>query len=584
MRRWAWSSSSWRTRRTKPRHVYLLSDYRSNEWRNPAEVRKTLQELEKSQAKLHLVRCAADQQPNLAITRLSPADQTRAAGVPLYAVLKVKNFGPDPVQQVPVKIQSVYYDPGEETLVNAGKAKGAAEDLPIVLIDKIDPGETATRRVQVYFPTAGKHVVQATLPDDAVATDNRRLCAVDFPEGVPVLLIDDNVSVRSDAYYLSSVFQPGDRARTGVRPEIKPSAFLRDTTPDVLAAFQAVYLLNVPRLDEGAVDNLRRYVAGGGGLAIFLGPDANLGFYNGLYAQPDGLFPVPLERDDLLPPPPETAIPDFSAEDHPVFQYLAGESNPYLRGVVIERYFRVPADFSPSAQSSTEVIAALRNRQPLVVAKQYGAGRVVAFLTTAAPVWNNWAQDDSYGLMVLNLQSYLAAPGRADRQLSVGGPIDVQLDVTQYRPELSFYVPGVSQTRRQRIVRNAVRPKEDSALMQASLGRGEDGTHRNGETDRSGVYEAWSVTKKNEVRVDRLAVNVDPREGNLETMEPTALAAAISPVTCELHLAEEYQFETDRRAGSNWTNALLALLILVLLLEQALAYSASYHPARGGTP
>jgi hypothetical protein len=397
-----------------------------------------------------------------------------------------------------------------------------------------------------------------------------------------VLLIDDNPSARNDAYFLASVFQPGERARTGVRAQTKPSAFLRDTTADVLGGFQAVYLLNVPRLDEGAVANLRRYVEGGGGLAIFLGPDANLSFYNGLYTESDGLFPVPLERDDLLPPPTDTEIPDFSAEDHPVFQYLSGESNPYLRGVTIDRYFRIPADFTPSAQSSTEYIATLRNRQPLVIARQYGAGRVVAFLTTAAPIWNNWAQDDSYGLMVLNLQSYLAAPGRADQQLLVGGPIDIQLDVTQYRPELSFYVPGVSKTRRQRIVRNAVRPKEDSPLMQASIGRGEDGTSRNGETDRSGIYEAWSVTTKNEVRVDRMAVNVDPREGNLETMTPTGLAAALSPVSCELHLAEEYQFETDRRASSNWTNALLALLIAVLLLEQALAYSASYHPARGG--
>jgi hypothetical protein len=77
-------------------------------------------------------------------------------------------------------------------------------------------------------------------------------------------------------------------------------------------------------------------------------------------------------------------------------------------------------------------------------------------------------------------------------------------------------------------------------------------------------------------------LNVDPREGNLETMQATGLAAALSPVGCELHLAEDYQYETDRRASSNWTNALLALLIVILLLEQAMAYSASYHPPRGG--
>ncbi len=65
-------------------------------------------------------------------------------------------------------------------------------------------------------------------------------------------------------------------------------------------------------------------------------------------------------------------------------------------------------------------------------------------------------------------------------------------------------------------------------------------------------------------------------------IEPTGLAAAMQPVTFEFHQAEDYQYEVGRRSSSNWTNALLILLICVLLAEQALAYSASYHPARGG--
>ncbi len=578
-------------------HVYLLSDFRRSEWRNPAEVRKSFQQLESAGADLHMVRCVSRQQPNLAITHLAPSDQTRAAGVPLYVVVKVKNFGPDPARKIPVKIKSVYFDPGLETQANAGKLDGQEVDLPTVLIDKVDAGETATRRVQVFFPTAGKHVVEASLPDDAVKADNVRTCAIDFPEGVPVLLVDDDSTVQNDAYYIASVFQPGQRARTGVRPEIKTSAFLRDTGASVLQTYQSIYLFNVVRLDENAVTNLRRYVEGGGGLAIFLGPKSSTdySFYNDLAAGPDGLFPVPLEGDaPLLRPAVGTdstddetvsvdpAVPDFRAEDHPVFTYLSGESNVYLRGVAVDRYFRTPASFEPPPQSSTQIIARLRNRFPLAVAKQYGNGRVVAFLTTAAPLWNSWARDDSFGLMVLNLQSYLAAPGRSDLQLPVGGPLDLQLDVTRFFPEVGFYVPSISEGRRQKIVRNAVRPKEDSPVMNAAIGRADDGTSRNGQTDRRGVYEAWPVTRKNQVQVERFALNVDPREGDLAVVEPTGLAAAMLPVTFELHQAEEYQYETSRRSSSNWTNALLILLICLLLAEQALAYSASYHPARGG--
>ena len=104
------------------------------------------------------------------------------------------------------------------------------DELPTVLIDEIEAGQTVTRRVQVFFPKPGQHVVDATLPDDPVAADNRRWCVIDFPEGEPVLLVDGSPQQRH-AYFLQSVFEPGGRANTGVRPEINTPAFLRDTLP-----------------------------------------------------------------------------------------------------------------------------------------------------------------------------------------------------------------------------------------------------------------------------------------------------------------------------------------------------------------
>jgi hypothetical protein len=439
----------------------------------------------------------------------------------------------------------------------------------------------------VFFPSAGKHVVQAALPDDAVRADNVRRCAIDFPEGIPVLLVDDSSSKWSGAYFVSTAFDPSDRTETGVRPKTVTSAFLRDSTIDTLRDFQAIYMFNVRRLDETAVNVLKRYVREGGGLAIFLGPQNSLDFefYNNLAAEEDPLFPVSLEEEDSLTLPSEPDESDFLAEDHPVFASLSGEDNAFIRKVRVDRYFRARDDFSPDPQSSTQVIARLRNRFPLAVAKQYGDGRVVAFLTTAAPVWNNWAGDNpSFICMILNLQSYLASPARADRPLLVGEPVQVQLDVLKHSSELSFYVPRGAGNRPLKIVRNAERPKDSSPVMNAAIGLAGDEMSRSGETDRSGIYEAWFRTQKNEVEVDRLALNVDANEGDLDTIAPTGLAAALSPVVVELQQAEEYEYEGDREYSSNWTNVLLILLICVLLGEQALAYSASYHPARGGTP
>jgi len=562
--------------------VYVVSDFRTGQWQNPAQIRKVLRAFEAG-TEFHLIHCVKSQRPNLGITHLAPADQTRAAGVPLYVVVKVKNHGPTAVQKVAMKVQSVFCDPDKQEIGSAGELQGRREELRTVLIDSIDPGETVSRRVQVYFPEAGQHVIEAILPEDAVAADNHRYCAVDFLEGVPVLIVDDDAYKRNDAYYLSSIFQPGQRARTGIRPVTETSAFLRDTSTEVLQTYHAVYLLDVPRLDPSGVNNLKQFVRAGGGVGIFLGPSSNVQFYNGLYNDENGLFPVPLDREVFLEPAPVENAPDFIAEEHPVFRHLAGEGNTYLRGVTMERYFRAQEDWAPDPQSTTKVLARLRNRRPLVVERKFGDGRVVAFLSTLGPEWNNWARDDSFGLMVLNLQSHLFAPARADTPRTVGSPIDLELDASTFRTDVTFVLPDPGPSGRKQIDKNAARVRENSPVARVSLGRSGHENRRNGETERAGIYEMWALAKKNnDVDVRRFAVNVDPKEGNLTLLGQQQLIAALDPVKFEYHQSDEVQYDLADQPTSNWSDAILVLLICILLGEQVLAYSASYHPARGG--
>src|SRR6185436_19622516 len=72
--------------------VYLLSDFRAKDWSSPAELRDVLGQLRRSQAEIHLVNCARSSEPNLGIVAIEPADETRAAGVPLFVNVQVKNF------------------------------------------------------------------------------------------------------------------------------------------------------------------------------------------------------------------------------------------------------------------------------------------------------------------------------------------------------------------------------------------------------------------------------------------------------------------------------------------------------------
>ena len=125
-------------------------------------------------------------------------------------------------------------------------------------------------------------------------------------------MIIDGSSHGLNEYFIRSAFAPGGRANTGIRPttDKKPPTFLRDTTPEALRAYAAIYLADVERLDNRAIDNLEAYVKDGGGLAMFLGDNVNFSHYNDkLFKDGKGLLPAPLQRSGLLIPPLELETP-----------------------------------------------------------------------------------------------------------------------------------------------------------------------------------------------------------------------------------------------------------------------------------
>ncbi|MFO0869497.1 MAG: BatA domain-containing protein [Pirellulales bacterium] len=165
--------------------VYLVTDFRAGQWDQPAASRELLLEMQRGGATIELVQCSQAAQPNLAVTDIQPLDETRAANVPLFVNVTVKNFGSAPVRKVPLKIRTIYTPPD---MVIAGEVERAWEnvyDFPAPELAELGPGASITTRVQVSFPRPGMHVVEAELPDDAVLADNRRWCVIDFPEGEP---------------------------------------------------------------------------------------------------------------------------------------------------------------------------------------------------------------------------------------------------------------------------------------------------------------------------------------------------------------------------------------------------------------
>ena len=380
-----------------------------------------------------------------------------------------------------------------------------------------------------------------------------------------------------------------------------------------LNTYSAIYLLDVPRLDGRAAETLTGYVQGGGGLAIFVGPSVSSDYYNqSLYREGQGLLPAPLALDADLAPALESAQPDLEFGNHPIFAFFQSETNPLLRGVKINRYRKLAEGWQPSSDQAVEIIARVRDKNPLILEKRFGQGEVLLFLTTLAPDWNDWAKNPAFVVVVLKMQSYLATAKRLDDPRQVGAPLDLALEPSRYRTDLSFIVPAEKSNERTKIDRQAKPVGQSRALSSPPLplgeGRGEGNaspaaasiptdaasdmllaslglittaTTTRGETDRAGIYEAWPVTTKGEIDLRRWALNVEPSEGDLTPLAERELRERLDPVKFSYHQADGYQQEDLGLGGYNLSTAILIALVLLLMAEQAFAYASSYHVAKG---
>jgi hypothetical protein len=526
--------------RGEERRLYVVSDFRARDWRQSEPLREALAGWNES-GEVHFVHCVDQSHANLAITALRPQRGLLAAGVAFFMEVSVQNFGRDPARNVSVSFSE------------------DQRPRPAVVIDAIAPGATETRRVLVNFPTAGYHALTASLEADSVADDNVRVAAFDLPLGLPVLVVDGDAEA-TDARFLSLALAPGGSIRTGVDVELQTPRYLTDHP---LAKYRTIYLTNVANLDESAASALEDYVRSGGGLAIFVGEASTSRFLNErLYRQGRGLMPLEVAAPTPLFVDKAQPGPDLEVKDHPLFKIFFGERNSFLNAVRIDRYFSVTKTAEQSAGASASVIARLRNGRPLVIEKKFGQGRVIAFLTTAAPTWNNWGRNPSFVVAMLEMQSYLANQDEPPAPHLVGTPLKIRFPAARYQPRARLVVPG----------------EEEPVLLSANAGHNDGLLEVITDTPRGGVYEADLTTLDGRGEQRLYAVNVAAEEGNLEIAPGSRLAANFRGLRITDHRPEDLDWSVGNLAGFNLSDGVLYLLVALLIGEQMLAYRNTYHP------
>lgn len=229
---------------------------------------------------------------------------------------------------------------------------------------------------------------------------------------------------------------------------------------------------------------------------------------------------------------------------------------------------------------------------PLYVAKPYGKGRVVAFLSSAGASWNDLEGFGRayYPPLMINMQGYLASSG-TDANLVLGGAYEFNLDKAAYDSKVRKWLyqeDAKANKATFKLLGEEVMPdKGDSYTLTAQDGKTEPGVYvyQFAERRADGRPAEGGATRP-DYRV--LPYNVDAAaEGNLargNTDDITQIAAK-----APLHTASDpddslKRFLLARKRDLSENPWIYFVILLVLIFEQAMAVRLSFHtrPAEAG--
>ncbi len=403
---------------------HLLSDLRAADWigdddkPRPALLAQ-LTAMDLDQERLIAAGMGSRDADNLAVVDVRRVDRVAGAGVPVELAIVVLNFGLDatPAAELAVEID--------------GKSRIVLPTPPLA------PGEAVSIPALHTFHEAGDRLITALLqPVDRYQADDRRTLALPVQASSRVLLVqgeadDDGLG---DTRFLQVALDPGGEQASGVEVEVVAESGLGEVE---LAPFDMVWLCNVPAPSKDIADRLVAYAEQGGGVAIFLGPQADPDRYNeALWRGGAGLLPLPLGEIAGDPDRREHVV--LVDRSHPICGKIADVLALLVDNtVLVKRYLTI----REAAGTPASVLARMRDADgpPAIVTRACGSGggNVVLFALSADKRWSNWPDTDVNVVMAHQTHRFAArARPLGDRNLLANGRLLLRLPMSAYRADV----------------------------------------------------------------------------------------------------------------------------------------------------
>ncbi|MCH8879071.1 MAG: BatA domain-containing protein [Planctomycetes bacterium] len=545
--------------------VYIVSDFQRNDWLStqssvlspqssssgsPLSAFDDWPELNKPG--IVLIQVAEAERPNVAITALRTTQPQMVATIDSRLMATISNFSSQTFEEQELRVY----------------LNDAAQ--PTVRMPAISPGQSADVAIDITFPEDDFQQVRVEIPTDSLGLDDQCTTAWRVQSAIKVLLVNGEPSTRTiddEVAVLRTALHPEGEVFSGVQVAIADESELDSAAG--IANLDDVHLLilaNVYRLSEETVNRIEAFVAGGGGLAIFLGDQVDAQLYNErLFKNGAGLLPCQLGQ--VITVTDATSPPGLTGDwTHPMLRVFSGEQNPFLSSLAFWQYFEcVPpsTDAGDDEQSNVRVVARFSDARqlPAIVESaggESGRGKVLLMTSSADSEWNNWPGRPSYLVAMLEMCQYAARPEQTRAHLTAGGSLRVSLDPARYQSEAVLRTPNY--------------PSEPEIALRGEPQADGRAIELHWPTvDQVGVYELL-LTRANGAQERRLlSAHLDSRESNLASCTEAELRRSAPQIDFEFVSDVAVLAAKSDEALREFWPALLIGVVMLLMLEQSLA-------------
>lgn len=341
---------------------------------------------------------AASIEDNLAITAIQMDRTLVSSGTPATIRATVANFGKQAGQQATVQLS-----------VNGQVAGSKNVEAPV--------GGQQEASFPYTFPAPGSYALEAALVNhqDLLPADDQRTLSLQVEASVPVLLVDGAASqgLETKLGFLDYALDPepghGGPFKVTRVPQIQFRA-------PMLQDYRVVVLGDVRVLEPAVVDALERFIVGGGGVLVGLGPETDREMVNRYWARNgEGFLPCPLANPQT---PAKPRIPAAINLGHPVFSGFGARTDEAWKAAKVRSYFQL--DTRAIKSSEFDPLLKLDNGDVLVVERRRGLGLVTLVATTLNADWTDLPLQAAYVPLMRGIVGHLGSFITPPRNLQPG--------------------------------------------------------------------------------------------------------------------------------------------------------------------